>query len=107
MQRACLSALLLILAGGVYAQPPAPDTLPPPSAVPGESGIEPEVTIRQRGDDRIEEYSVNGEVYMIKITPKNAPAYYLVDTDGDGSLDSSPSEIEPNLLIPSWVLFRW
>ena len=107
MQRAYLPGLLLILGSSVFAAEPPALSVPPPPAISGEQGIEPEVTITQGEDKTIEEYSVNGQVYMIKVTPKNAPPYYLIDTDGDGSLDSSPGDIEPRLLIPSWVLFRW
>ncbi len=101
---------LILLAGQSLAadEPRVPDTAPP--ATPSERAqeqIEPEVSIIQRDGKTIEEYRVNGRLYMIKITPKGAPAYYLIDTDGDGSLDSRPSEIEPDLLIPSWILFRW
>ncbi len=69
--------------------------------------LEPEVIITHDERGLIEEYRVNGKVYMIKITPKKGPAYYLVDSDGDGELESRKNELAPNLLIPSWVLFRW
>jgi hypothetical protein len=100
----------LLLAGQVFAadEAPVPDTAPPPTpSERAQEQIEPEVLIIQRDDKTIEEYRVNGRLYMIKITPRGAPPYYLIDTDGDGSLDSQPSEIEPHLMIPSWILFRW
>ncbi|TCK16946.1 uncharacterized protein DUF2782 [Thiogranum longum] len=101
---------LLLLAGQALAadEPQVPNTAPPPTpSERAQEQIEPEVNIIQNDDKTIEEYRVNGKLYMIKVTPKGAPAYYLIDTDGDGSLDSRPSEIEPDLLIPSWILFRW
>jgi hypothetical protein len=101
---------LLLLAGHALAvdETPVPNTAPPPSpSERAQEQIEPEVKIIQRDDKIIEEYRINGKLYMIKVTPKGAPPYYLIDTDGDGSLDSHPSEIEPHLMIPSWVLFRW
>lgn len=101
---------LSLLAGQALAAdvPEVPNTAPPPTpSERAQEQIEPEVNIIQRDGKKIEEYRVNGKLYMIKVTPKGAPPYYLIDTDGDGSLDSRPSEIEPDLLIPSWILFRW
>ncbi|CAK0757945.1 conserved exported hypothetical protein [Gammaproteobacteria bacterium] len=75
---------------------------PPPEGLP-----EPEVTIVKRGEDRVEEYRMGGRLYMIKVTPPVGPSYYLVDTDGDGNLDTRRDSLEPNLVIPMWVLFQW
>lgn len=82
---------------------PAPAAAPPADA-PVE---EPEVTIIQRDTDVIEEYRLQGRLYMIKITPRHGVPYYLVDTDGDGNLETRRNEISENLLIPNWTLFRW
>jgi hypothetical protein len=100
----------LLLAGQVFAadEPSVPNTAPAPAPSEREQEqIEPEVNIIQRDDKTIEEYRVNGRLYMIKINPKGAPSYFLVDTDGDGSMDSRHTELEPDLMIPRWVLFRW
>lgn len=100
----------LLLAGYVVAadKSSVPNTAPGPTPSESEQEqIEPEVNIIQRDDKTIEEYRVNGQLYMIKVSPKGAPSYFLVDTDGDGSLDRRSIEIEPDLLIPQWVLFRW
>ncbi len=104
-----LLPLALLLSAAAHAvDDTVPDTAPPaPPSASEQEQIEPEVNIIQRDDKTIEEYRINGQLYMIKVTPSDAPPYYLVDTDGDGSLDSRQSEIEPDLLIPSWVLFRW
>jgi hypothetical protein len=94
----------------------ADDAPPPPSLLenaeiappaPPVESIEPEVTIIQGSDAVIEEYRRNGRLYMVKVTPVVGPAYYLVDHDGDGTLEYSRSDIESNLLIPRWVLFSW
>jgi hypothetical protein len=84
---------------------PEPPVLPDPV----ESGevIEPEVTIIRRKDAIIEEYRVNGNLYMIKITPAVGKPYYLVDRDGDGRMESRLSQIYNDILVPQWVLFRW
>ena len=74
---------------------------------PTESDLGPEVRILQEKNADIEEFRANGKVYMIKVKPKKGPAYYLVDADGDGEFDTRRNDLQPNLLIPSWVLFSW
>lgn len=67
----------------------------------------PTVTIRREEGKTVEEYSINGNVYMVRVTPENAPPYVLVDTDGDGQLQRTDSEIGPHVVPPHWVLFEW
>ncbi len=69
--------------------------------------LEPEVTIRPSGQGFIEEYRMNGKLYMVKITPKRGFPYYLVDSDGDGNLETRRSNLDPDVLIPRWTLFQW
>ena len=68
---------------------------------------EPEITIKQGSAGTLEEYRINGQLYMVKITPKKGPPYYLVDSDGDGDLETRRSDLDPELAIPQWTLFRW
>jgi hypothetical protein len=66
---------------------------------------EPDVTIRQDGDKKIEEYRQNGFLYAIKITPKGMKPYFLVRADGSqGNFIRSD---QPDMLIPSWEIFSW
>lgn len=116
-----LLAMILIMAVPVWAvgeeEPaPPPDLIPIPEQVesppPVETGkpMEPDVTVLRRGKDTIEEYRINNKLYMVKIKPSIGPAYYLLDTDGDGEMDSRRSEIERGdngMNIPQWVLFSW
>ena len=86
---------------GQVAEPP----VLPPQVESGEVP-EPDVTIIERKNETVEQYSVNGHVYMVKIVPRTGPPYYLLDLDGDGVLDvrrDSPTDIS----IPQWVLFSW
>ncbi|MBB5320830.1 hypothetical protein HNR38_001316 [Marinobacter oulmenensis] len=63
----------------------------------------PQIVIRP-GDNKVfYEYRVNGELREIKVVPETGPAYYLVPADGGGWI----REDETDMLIPSWVLFRW
>jgi len=71
------------------------------------SNLGPDVQILQGKSANIEEFRSNGKVYMIKVKPQKGPAYYLVDADGDGDFDTRRNDLQPNLLIPSWVLFSW
>jgi len=93
--------LIFCLFAGVFgsvmaAEPPAP-----------QDELEPEVTITQRDDEMIEEYRVNNQLYMIKVIPKKGYAYYLVDTDGDGRLDTRRNDLIEDVLIPQWTLLRF
>jgi hypothetical protein len=116
-------AFLLFLASAALAEAPTtPQTeVPPPPPMPAEGGtpgdaapppqngaevIEPQVTIVKRGKDVIEEYRVGGQLYMVKIIPAKGYPYFLIDSDGDGSLETRRNELS-NPEVPQWVLFRW
>jgi hypothetical protein len=65
------------------------------------------VTIENGDQELINEFRINGQLYMIRVTPKKGHEYYLVDSDGDGNLETRWNELAPDLLIPAWVLKRW
>ena len=44
---------------------------------------------------------------MIKVNPAKGVSYYLVDTDGDGNLETRYNDLQSGMLIPAWVLLRW
>jgi len=88
-------------AGEVPPPPPLPEKVPQPDIPP------PTVTIRRQEGKVVEEYSVNGNVYMVRVTPKHGAPYYLLDTDGDGQLDRAPMEFGPHVNVPHWVIFEW
>ncbi|MCW8828129.1 MAG: DUF2782 domain-containing protein [Gammaproteobacteria bacterium] len=100
----------LLLNAAVLAQEvaPPPPPLPESGTVPGASDeeLQPEVTIIRRGKDVIEEYRVSGQLYMIKITPGKGRPYYLVDTDGDGSLETRRNDLDSPEVI-KWRIFTW
>ena len=50
---------------------------------------------------------MNGQLYMIKVVPQVGFPYYLVDRDGDGELESRYNKLEPDILVPSWMIYRW
>ena len=116
--------LLALLCIGLLATPPlmaeeaavspppeqtAPGDAPPPPPAPSDEqeAIEPEVTIIRTEERTVEEYRINGQLYMIKVTPSKGVPYYLVDADGNGDLETQRSELDPKILVPSWVILRW
>lgn len=92
-------------AGGEPAAVPEPPDLP--ETVQSGENMEPDITIIKRGKETIQEYRINGKLYMVKITPSIGPPYYLVDNDGDGNMDARRSQLESGLKVPQWVLFSW
>jgi hypothetical protein len=69
--------------------------------------IEPTVTIRDEEDRRVEEYSRNGQVYMVKITPKVGLPYYYIDSDGDGNLETTPNKGIAPVQPVHWKVKEW
>ncbi len=105
--------LVLLLACGLplYAADKDEDVPPPPPELTEEPGKEqhlpePEVTIIKRKGATIEEYRVNGRLRYAKITPTKGPAYYMVDTDGDGLLDTRHGDLS-DPPVQQWILKRW
>lgn len=104
MRRSCLVlALLALVATPLRAQTPVPDVKPPEMA-PLDDSLEPQVTIKKRGADTVEEYRLNGRLYKIKVTPENGIPYTLVDQKGDGSFVPLDGPGTPALSVPMWVI---
>lgn len=91
------------------ALPPGLQPIPEPPPMPAgmsDEELEPQVTITQRGQDKVEEYRLAGKLYMIKVTPPHGVSYYLVDEQGDGVMirkDTLSSGTRP----PMWVIKRF
>lgn len=109
MRYPLVSALMLVT-GIVFAQQrpaDAPvDAEPPPLPEEG-SVIEPEVRIIRKGGETVREFRVQGKLVAVQIVPKQGAPYYLIDADGDGELETRRSELDPNFLVPGWVIKRW
>ncbi len=86
---------------------PAPEPPQIPEAVQSGEPLEPEVTIIERKQETLQEYRINGRLYMVKITPGKGEPYYMIDTDGDGTLDTRRTDIKYESSVPQWVLFSW
>ena len=113
---AVISAMML-LPGSLLAQedlerpPPIPpvdtEDVPIPPKVQDEQ-IEPTVTIREEEERMIEEYRLDGQIYMVKITPKGGIPYYYIDTDGDGKLELDIDKSAMNPVQPVyWKIKEW
>ncbi|BAZ92767.1 hypothetical protein TspCOW1_23770 [Thiohalobacter sp. COW1] len=115
MRRTALLTSALLFSITAHGQPQSEEIAPPglpepdlPTAGPqDQEAIEPEVTIIRRQDRTVEEYRINNQLYMIKVTPRKGVPYYLMDSDGDGSLETRRNELDPHLLVPSWIIFSW
>ena len=87
--------------------PEPKEDVPIPPKVQQEQ-IEPTVRIIEEEERTIEEYTSNGTVYMVKITPKKGVPYYYIDTDGDGKLELDPSQQALNPVQPVyWKIKEW
>jgi hypothetical protein len=64
-----------------------------------------DVTSRMVDGDRVEEYRVQGQLHVVKVTPRRGAPYYLIDRNGDGRLDSSEGEGPVSPVM--WKLFEW
>lgn len=89
---ACLITSILFFASVTFAEEPE------------SSG---EVTIEGEKPDIVEELRVNGQLYAIRVSPKHGVPYYLVDSDGDGDLETRKNDTDSDLLIPAWVIKKW
>ncbi len=91
------------------SQPPA-SSLPSPAFLIDDSALDatlsPEVTIVKKPEQTVEEYRINGRLYMIKITPKFGVPYYLIDDLGDGNF-SHHQNLDPGFRPPRWVIYRF
>ena len=90
VNRGSLFAVLMILLAvpPAFAEEEAKTITPATSPSGEEDSLQEEIVIRKSGENVIEEHRINGRLYKVKVTPAIGPAYYLIDTDGDGFMDS-------------------
>lgn len=103
-----LIGLLLfgITTSNFAAEPPTPPTENSiPSSVPS-LDVNTEITIIQKKDATIEEIRVEGKLRYAKVTPKVGAPYYLYDSDGDGILDATETDIK-KANVNQWILMQW
>ena len=126
LSKAIALSTLFMLSHTIYA---ADDVPPPPSLTKEEKDFttksynktiptlpeeesdsrnipQPEVRIIRKKDTIIEEYRVKGHLRFVKITPSVGSPYYMVDTDGDGVLETRENDLD-NPPINQWILLEW
>ena len=107
----------LALASAAYGQPAAPPPPPPAKApaaplpppmpdIAADADLEPQITIKRRETETIEEVRVNGELRYVKVTPRYGLPYYLVPS-GNGQTFIRYDSLDFGLKTPMWLLFSW
>jgi hypothetical protein len=88
--------VLPLVAAGAFAQPaPVVEEPPLPEKIelPPSPETAPTVNIRTLDSgDVVEEYRLNGRLYEVRVRPRVGVPYALLDTNGDGRLDSRDTE---------------
>ena len=111
MKRILTTTLLAAVSLAAWAQSDTRPAIPmetpdlPPAGYAGET-VQPDVTILETDRGTVYEYRVNGQLYMVRIQPQIGPPYFLLDLDGDGTLDVQRDRVS-DIAIPRWVLFSW
>jgi Protein of unknown function (DUF2782) len=101
-----LAALVMALSASAQDRSkaqPIPEPPPPPPGYELDPAMEPQVTITKRGQDKVEEFRMNGKLYMLKVTPSHGVPYYLIDEQGDGTMSRRDS-FESGTRVPMWVI---
>jgi len=97
--------VFVVLTGSALAQdaaPPKLEPLPEPPPPRGEATEEPGVRIPVQEGDKIEEFREGGEVIMLKVTPKEGPPYYLVQTAKGGW--ARRDGLDNGMRVPMWPI---
>ena len=84
-----------------------PRVTPPPEELMRGETFEPEVTIIRRDWAVIEEYSIDGTIYAVKVQPTVGRPYYFYDTDGDGQLETRIEALDGVPEINQWQILSW
>jgi hypothetical protein len=113
-------AVAFLAAGAAFAQgtaptPPAPPPppkleplpeIPPPPGATSDAELEPQITIKRRGGDVVEEARINGRLVWVKVTPPHGRPYFLVP-DAAGGIVLRQDSHDTGLRIPLWVLLEF
>lgn len=103
-----LTLLLSVAINSAQAEEKTVDVPPPPLIPEGfdeEDSIKTDVVIRKGKDGVIEEFRVNGQLYMVRITPNKGKPYYIRYPEGEkGRMIRQDLD---DINTPFWKLFEW
>lgn len=88
-----------------YTEPLAQDETTYPN-LGLDPSLEPEITITEGKDETVEEYRVNGQLYMIKIIPKIGKPYFLLNRNR-ASEPPHRGNMESGVSVPMWEIYRF
>ena len=93
MMRASLLLLPLLLLSGCAT-----------SGAVGDVPAGADVTSKAMGNgDKVDEYRVNGQLEMVRVTPARGAPYFLYDRDHDGHTDAEKDKVNKVY----WKLYSW
>ncbi|KOR40428.1 hypothetical protein ADT25_19535 [Xanthomonas oryzae] len=96
MKRARLLLLPLLLLGGCATSGA--------DRAGGEIPAGADVTSKTMANgDQIDEYRVNGQLEMVRVTPTRGAPYFLYDRDHDGHTDAEKDKVNKVY----WKLYSW
>lgn len=73
----------------------------------GDSSLEPQVTIIKGKEETVEEYRVNGQLYMIKVIPRIGKPFYLLNKRSPVG-EPHRGDLEGyGVNVPMWELYRF
>lgn len=115
--RTVAAAFLTLLVLPAYAQSVArerpPGTVPldepppPPALVETDPALAPQVTTRTGNEGEVvQEYRVNGKLFMERITPRRGKPYVVMHDRGDGAMMRQDNTLDI-LRGPQWTLWEF
>lgn len=118
--RRFLCLFLVLIPSLCFADDPPPDLAPVPEPPempkkvqddepmePDITVMEPDITVIKKDKKTIQEFRRNGKLYMVKVIPDVGPAYYFLDTNGDGKMDVRRNDMDRDLNINQWKILEW
>lgn len=82
---------------------------PEPPELPdlgGDPSLEPQVTIIKGKEETVEEYRINGQLYMIKVIPRIGKPFYLLNKRSPVG-EPHRGDLESGISVPMWELYRF
>jgi hypothetical protein len=102
--RLAVALTACVASAAVCLAEPSPSTL---DLRVTDADLSPAVTLREDANRTTEEYRINGNLYMVKISPSVGAPYYLVDQDGSGDMALHRGGSDVDINIPQWALLSW